>query len=84
MLYYKVKVIFIVYIYYVLFTRGTHESELNPVGNFRNIPAVVIYQILNIFRVDIQLYQHEWNWENEKLYFIQFRVVPTSTSVDII
>ena len=38
-------------------------------------------------------YQHEWNWENEKLYgnttpegrsvFIQFRVFPTSTSVDI-
>ena len=37
-----------------------------------------------MFRVDIQLYQHEWNWENEKLYvFIQFRVFPTSTSVDI-
>jgi hypothetical protein len=43
--------------------------------------------------VDIQLYQHEWNWENETLYgnttpegrsvFIQFRVFPTSTSVDI-
>jgi hypothetical protein len=41
----------------------------------------------------IQLYQHEWNWENEKLYgnttpegrsiFIQFRVFPTSTSADI-
>ena len=39
------------------------------------------------------LYQNEWNWENEKLYgnttpegrsvFIQFRVFPTSTSVDI-
>jgi hypothetical protein len=39
------------------------------------------------------LYQHEWNWENEKLYgnttpegrsvFIQFRVFPTSMSVDI-
>ena len=41
----------------------------------------------------MQLYQHEWNWENEKLYgnttpeersvFIQFRIFPTSTSVDI-
>ena len=40
----------------------------------------------------MQLYQHEWNWENEKLYgnttseersvFIQFRIFPTSTSVD--
>ena len=29
-------------IYYVLFTRGTRESELNPVGKFRNIPVVVI------------------------------------------
>ena len=26
-----------------------------------------IQEIQNIFRVDIQLYQHEWNWKNEKL-----------------
>jgi hypothetical protein len=49
------------------------------------------YKTFSVF--DIQLYQHEWNWENEKLYgnttpegrsvFIQFRVFPTSTSVDI-
>ena len=41
----------------------------------------------------MQLFQHKWNWENEKLYgsttpegrsvFIQFRIFPTSTSVDI-
>jgi hypothetical protein len=46
--------------------------------------SVLIYSLI---------YQHEWNWENEKSYgnttpkgrsvFIQFRVFPTSTSVDI-
>ena len=34
-----------------------------------------------------QLYQHEWNWENMtpegRSVFIQFRIFPTSTSVDI-
>ena len=45
------------------------------------------------FRVDIQLYQHEWNWKNEKLcgnttpagrsVFTQFRVFPIFTSVGI-
>ena len=45
------------------------------------------------FRVDIQLYQHEWNWKNEKLcgntmpagrsVFTKFRAFPISTSVDI-
>ena len=48
---------------------------------------------INIFRVDIQLYQHEWNWKNKKLcgnttptgqsVFTKFRVFPISTSVDI-
>ena len=43
--------------------------------------------------MDIQLYQHEWNWKNEKLcgnttpagrsVFNKFRVFPISTSVDI-
>jgi hypothetical protein len=35
--------------------------------------------IQNIFRVDIQLYQHEWKWGNDT----QFRVFPISTCVDI-
>ena len=49
-------------------------------------------QISPLF-VDIQLYQHKWNWKNEKLcgittpagrsVFTKFGVSPISTSVDI-
>ena len=57
---------------------------------FKNIYLRNIY---NIFRVDIQLYQHEWKLEKQEIawkhdpagrsVFTQFRVFPIFTSVDI-
>ena len=44
----------------------------------------MIFKKYKHFRVDIQLYQHEWNWKklkNEKL--CGFLVFPIPTSVDI-
>ena len=44
---------------------------------------VIIKKYKTFFRVDIQLYQHEWKLEKRENVFTQFRVFPVSTSVDI-
>ena len=55
-------------------------SYINTRGNWENSKLCE-----NIFRVDIQLYQHEWKLGKLEMrsVFTQFRVFPISTSVDI-
>ena len=69
-------------------TRNCVETRRQQSGVFS-----LNFEFFQFPRVDIQLYQHEWNWKNEKLcgnttpaersVFTKFRVFPISTSVDI-
>ena len=75
---------------------GIIHEQLEIVVDFYDV--IVVLCLTNIKRFSVLIYvqlyrQHGWNWKNEKLYgnttpegwsvFIQFRIFPTSTSVDI-